>query len=73
MQIAKDFPQEPDILLLLLFRLFLGQMMSNSIFMDVLHIFVRSQLARHVILWWHHWPSNFGQCPAELFLRVESH
>lgn len=50
MQIAKDFPQEPDILLLLLFRLFLAQMMSNSIFMDVLHIFVRSQLARQVIL-----------------------
>lgn len=69
MQIAKDFPQEPDILLLLLFRLFLAQMMSNSIFMDVLHIFVRSQLARQVILWLtpltlQFWPVPSGTVPA---------
>lgn len=56
MQIAKDFPQEPDILLLLCLSCCLDyflpklNMMSNSIFMDVLHIFVRSQLTRQVIL-----------------------
>lgn len=75
MQIAKDFPQEPDILLLLCLSCCLDyflpklNMMSNSIFMDVLHIFVRSQLTRQVILWLtpltlQFWPVPSGTVPA---------